>query len=200
MIESTAKEMAGNWRKFSCFAWNRAYDLEDADNWMIWYTSGRDAGLLAQSNHNEVASLLKPFADGDDPDVVSESHSHWAVGSLAGWSIRVYSNDGQITDAFRAYCDIKDRLEGYPVLNESDYSEREYNATLENYRSEMWDMEKQLPHGWASEVYSWFSDNGHDRYTDNSDDQGGYAPKEAIIDALHELGMLPRLILAANHA
>ena len=144
--------------------------------------------------------MLSPFTEGDDPDVVAESHSHWAVGSLAGWSIRVYGKDGQITDAFRAYCDIKDRLEGYPVLNESDFSEREYNATLENYRSELWATEKQLPEGWASEVYSWFSDNGHDQYTENRDDGGGYAPQEAIVEALSDLGMLPTLILAAKPA
>ncbi len=198
MTESAAKEMAGNWRKFSCFAWTRGYDLDDADNWMIWYTSGRDAGLLGQSNHEEITKLFKPFMDGDDPDVVSEVHSHWAVGYLDGFSIRVYGKDGNITDAFRAYCGIKDRLEGYPVLNESDYSEREYNATLENYRSEIWGMEKQLPDGWASEVYSWFSDNGHDRYTENRDDGGGYASNEAILEALHELGLLPTLILAAK--
>jgi hypothetical protein len=200
MSESAAKEMAGNWRKFSCFVWDRGYDLEDTDNWMIWYTSGRDAGLLAQSNHNEIAKLLNPFTEGDDPDVVFESHSHWAVGYLDGFSIRVYCNDSNITDAFRAYCQIKNRLDDYPVLNESAYSERAYDATLENYRSEMWDMEKQLPQGWASEVYSWFSDNGHDRYMENRDDQGGYAPKEAILEALHELGMLPTLILASKPA
>ena len=93
--ESTAKEMAGNWRKFSCFAWTRGYDLDDADNWTVWYTSGRDAGLLGQSNHEESATLLKPFMEGDDPDAVAESHSHWAVGYLAGWSIRVYGKDGK---------------------------------------------------------------------------------------------------------
>jgi hypothetical protein len=198
MNESTVKEMAGNWRKFSCFVWSRGYELEDADNWMIWYTSGRDVGLLAQSNHAEIAKLLKPFTEGDDPDVVFESHSHWAVGSLDGASIRVYGKNGRITDAFNTYCGIKARLNDYPVLNEADYSEREYEATLENYRSVMWGMEKELPEAWASEVYSWFSDNGHDGYTENRDDQGGYAPKENILEALSDLGMLPTLIFAAK--
>jgi hypothetical protein len=197
MIESSAKKMAGNWRKFSCFVWNRGYDLEDADHWMIWYTSGRDVGLLEQSNHQEIAKLLHPFTQGDDPDVVAESHSHWAVGHVDGFSIRVYGKDGNITDAFGAYCDIKKRLDAYPVLNESDYSEKEYEATLENYRSEMWDMEKELPEGWASEVYSWFSDNGHDRFTENRDDQGGDAPKENILEALQDLGLLPTVVLSS---
>jgi len=70
--------------------------------------------------------------------VVHETHSHWAVGYLDGYSIRVYGKDGGITDAFNEFCRIKERLDDYPILNESDYSEREYEATLENYRSEMW--------------------------------------------------------------
>ena len=35
-VEAAAKEMAGNWRQFSCFAWSRGYDLDDADRWAIF--------------------------------------------------------------------------------------------------------------------------------------------------------------------
>jgi hypothetical protein len=99
-VESAAKQLAGNWRQFDCFAWHRGHDLEDSDQWAIFYTSGRDAGLLAQSNHAEVVKLLAPFTEGDDPDLVFESHSHWAVGHVDGFSIRVHGKDG-ITAAFR---------------------------------------------------------------------------------------------------
>jgi hypothetical protein len=146
-IETAAKELAGNWRQFICFAWHRGYDLEDADQWAIVYTSGRDAGLLSQSNHAEIVKLLAPFTKGDDPDVVFESHSHWAVGHVDGFSVRVFGNNGEITEAFTEFCRIKERLDDYPVFNESDYSEREYEATLENYRSEMWAVRKELPEG-----------------------------------------------------
>jgi hypothetical protein len=74
---------------------------------------------------------------GDDPDVVAESHAHWAVGYLDGFPIRVYGKDGGITDGFREFCGIKEKLDDYPILNEADYSEREYETTLENYGSEM---------------------------------------------------------------
>jgi hypothetical protein len=194
-VESAAKEAAGNWRKFSCFAWHRGYDLEDADCWTIFYTSGRDAGLLDQSNHAEIAKLLAPFMEGDDPDVVAESHSHWAVGYLDGFSVRVFRKDGKITEAFTEFCRIKERLDDYPILNEEDYSEREYGATLENYRIGMWATEKELPEGWESEVYSWFSNHGQDCYTENTDDQGGWAPREKITEALHSLGLLPTLVI-----
>ena len=45
---------------------------------------------------------MEPFTERDDPDVVMESHSHWAVGHVDGFSIRVY-RDGEITEAFRTY-------------------------------------------------------------------------------------------------
>ncbi len=194
-VEATARELAGNWQKFTCFAWHRGYELEDADKWAIVYTSGRDSGLLAQSNHDEIAKRLEPFTEGDDPDVVAESHSHWAVGYVDGYSIRVFGKDGSITDAFLEYARIQNQRADYPVLNEEDYSQREYDATLENYRSEMWGIEKELPEGWESEVFSWFCDNGHDRFTENRDDQGGWAQREKIIEALQGVGLLPTVVV-----
>lgn len=194
-VEAAAKELAGNWRRFTCFAWHRGHGLKDADDWMIWYTSSRDAGLLEQSNEKVINERLAPFSEGDDPDVVFETHSHWACGSLSGVSLRVRRDDGTITDAFEEFCRIKERLEEYLILDERDYSEREYEATLDNYRSEMWRLRDELPNGWEAEVYAWFSDHGHDRYIENRDDQGGYAPREAIIEALTDLGLLPTAVV-----
>jgi len=194
-VEAAAKHMAGNWRSFPSFAWSRGYDLPDADKWAIWYTSSRDAGLLEQSNHEEIGKRLAPFLEGDDPDIVAEHHSHWAVGWLDGFSIRVFGKGGGITPSFSEFCRIKEALESYPILSESDYSEREYQATLENYASEMWSMRKELPHGWEGEVYSWFSDHGQDRHTENKDDQGGYAPRVAIVEALQDLGLMPTVVV-----
>ena len=187
-IESAAKEMAGIWQRIDNFAWQRGYRLEDADRWCIWYTSNRDSGLMEQSNEQAINERLRPFSGGNDPDVVFESHSHWACGHLDGFSIRVYGPDGSVTPAFRELCRIKEALEDYPILNEEDYSQREYEATLENYACEMWRERKNLPDGWECEVYSWFRDHGHDRYIENSDDQGGWAPKKKIVEALQALG------------
>lgn len=196
-IEAAARQMAGNWHKFPCFAWSRGYHLKDADQWAIWYTCGRDAGLLEQSNHEQIAKRLAPYLRGDEPDVVIEHHSHWAVGYLDGFSLRVYGKDGT-TDAFREFCRIQDDLDAYPILNEADYSEREYTATLDNYRSEMWATKDALPDGWEAEVYAWFGDHGLDRFIENTDDRGGWAPKEKITEALQDLGMMPGLTIAAR--
>ncbi|HEY7331251.1 MAG TPA: hypothetical protein VH592_26695 [Gemmataceae bacterium] len=193
-VEAAGKALAGNWRGFDCFAWHRGYDLEDADRWMVWYTSSRDAGLLEQSNDKVFNDRLRPLSEGDDADVVFERHSHWAVGYLDGFSIRVFKGDGTITPAFEEFCRIKEALEDYPILNEQDYSEREYLETLANYRSEMW-REKNLPESWESEVYSWFSDNHLDEYIVNRDDQGGWAPREKIVEGLQALGLMPTVVV-----
>ena len=65
---------------------------------------------------------LKPFCETENPDVVFESHSHWAVGHVDGFSVRVYL-DGAITDAFRTYHGLTERLAEYPILDASDYSD-----------------------------------------------------------------------------
>lgn len=194
-VSIAAEQMAGNWRRFECFVWSRGYRLEDADRWCIWYSSHRDSGLLAKSNEKEINERLEPFGEGDDPDLVFESHSHWAVGHIDGVSIRVYKPDGSITPAFKEICHINEALNRYPVLDEQGYSDLEFEATLENYACEMWSHRNELPEGWEGEVYSWFSDNGHDRFIENRDDQGGWAPREAIIEALQDLGLIPHFVI-----
>jgi hypothetical protein len=194
-VEQAAKEMAGNWRRFDCFAWHRSWKIEDTGNWAIIYTSNRDSGLLDRSNEAEITKRLEPYMEGDDPDVVAERHSHWAVGHLDGFAIRVYRPDGTITPAFVEFCDIKERLENYPILNEEGYSQMEYEAALANYRSELGRLGDQLPVGWESEVFGWFENQSLNRYTENRDDQGAWAPKDQIVAALTDLGLMPAAVV-----
>jgi hypothetical protein len=136
-LEDAAREAAGNWRSWTCFVWDRKEDLSDRENWSIIYTHNRDSGLLDQSNAEVIAKALTPFTTGDDADVVFESHAHWAVGHVDGFSIRVY-RDGEITDAFHTYHALSEQLADYSILDESDYSEREHDATLDNVVDACW--------------------------------------------------------------
>jgi hypothetical protein len=173
-LEDAAKQAAGNWQRFECFVWFREDEIDDPENWAIVCTHNRDSGLLAQSNADQIAQAMEPFTDGDDPDVVMESHDHWAVRHVDGFSIRVY-RDAQITAAFRTYHDLMEQLDGYPILDEEDYSRREYEATLDNITDAAWRVKHEytLPDGWESDVYSWLSGN-RQRAVENKDDQGGY--------------------------
>jgi hypothetical protein len=181
-LEDAAKLAAGNWRQFKCFAWYRTAKLLDADSWCIVYTHHRDSGLLDQSNAAAIEKALAPLLERDDPDVVAEHHYHWACGWIAGFSIRVIRGEN-ITDAFRTYHDLAARLEHYPVLDETDYSNREYDATISNIGESAWRLKRQyaLPLEWEADVYAWLSDH-RPSAVDNVDDQGGY-PKEADLQA-----------------
>src|SRR5581483_1322428 len=120
-LDDAAKDAAGNWRRFHCFVWFRERDLDDADDWAVCYTHNRDSGLLDQSNAAVIEKELEPFTEGDDPDVVPELHSHWVVGHVDGFSLRVFK-DGQITEAFKKYHKLSELLDDYPILDEQDYS------------------------------------------------------------------------------
>ena len=187
-IEDAATKAAGNWQRFTCFVWFRDSEITDADQWAVIYTHHRDSGLLDQSNAAVIRRSLVPFTEGDDPDVVFESHSHWAVGHIDGFSVRVF-RDGTITDAFRTYHELAVRIDDYPILDESDYSERELEATFANITDAAWRLKNdfELPEDWESDVFSWLSDH-NDRALENTDDQGGYPDEDALRDAFEALG------------
>lgn len=188
-IEETAQKAAGNWQQFDCFVWFRERELEDADQWAIIYSHNRDSGLLDESNAAVIAKTMEQFTEGDDPDVVMESHHHWAVGHVDGFSIRVFDDKGEITEAFRKFHELAEQMADYPILDESDYSDREYEATLENIDDAASRLKKEcaLPNGWVSQVYNWLSDHCEGEI-ENVDEQGGYPSDDALREAFSALG------------
>lgn len=181
-LDDAATDAAGNWRRFSCFVWHRLDELGSPDDWAIIYTHNRDSSLLDQSNAAVIEKAMQPFTDGDDPDVVFESHDHWAVGHVDGFSVRVFK-DGQITEAFRTCHGLAERMADYPILDESDYSQREFDATYDNIGDAAWRLKDEfdLPTNWKSEVFDWLSDH-RSHALENRDDQGGY-PNEEDLEA-----------------
>lgn len=187
-LEDAAVEAAGNWKKFDSFVWWRDRDLKRPQDWSIIYTHHRDSGLLDQSNAAVIAKAMTPFIEGNDPDVVFESHNHWAVGHIDGFSLRVFRR-GRITKAFRTYHELAERMDDYPILDESDYSQREFDATFENIDLAAISVKHEfvLPDDWQSQVYSWLSDNDPSQL-ENVDDQGGWPDEESLWAAFKALG------------
>ena len=185
-LDIAAKDLAGNWKKFECFSWSRWYELEDSENWTIVYTKNRDSGLIDQSNASVIEQALEPFVDGDDPDVLEEYHKHFACGWILGFAIRVYKHRN-ITEAFRIYHQLMERLSDYPILDEAGYSEREFEATLENIKQAGQMMEFYLPDEFEGEVLHWLSDNNPSAI-ENRDDQGGHPSDDELIEAFEALG------------
>jgi hypothetical protein len=184
-----AKKAASNWRKFQCFSWWGKPEV-DPENWAVFYTMSRDSGLLDVSNHHAIATALDKFDEGDEPTLFWQDHSHFAVGWVTAAVIRVYDADGNITEVFRAWAEFQARLEDYPVLDETDYSNREYDAALEGIREQ---GRRQVidnpPEHWPSQVYEWLSEHC-DRELENRDDRGAYPSEGSIREALTSLGLL----------
>lgn len=185
--DDMAEELAGNWQKFDSFGWSRRHELDDPDNWTIVYTKNRDSDLLTLSNAACIALDLAPFTEGDDPDVVEEHHGHWAVGWVDGYSIRVRKPDGSYTPAFLKWVELSVALASYPVLNDEDFSEREYEDTLSN----IMDVGRNLvrdgaPEDWVESVYDVLPDSEKEPCNGG----GGYPSEESVREALESLGWL----------
>ena len=188
-LEEAAKEAAGNWARWDSFAWFRDSELERPEDWFIYYGHHRESGLLDQSNSTQISKALKPFIDADAPNVIEEDHSHWAVGWIKGWSVRVYRN-GQITEAFKVLHGLLERLSNYSILCEHHYSEMELEATWENIplaAAGIKDDYEDLPDDWADQVYQWLSDNRCNAL-ENVSDQGGWPDESDLQAAFDALG------------
>lgn len=188
-VQELANELAGNWRRFDSFAWFRRDEIDDPDNWAIIYTHNRDSGLLDLSNSSVIGKAMRPFTEGETPDAVIESHSHYLCGWVAGFSIRCLDRNGQPTEAFEKYAELREAMDQYPILDESDYSDREYEATVENIVDAAWRLKDDydLPEDcWQYEVYGWLSDHESSEI-ENTDDQGGYPTEESLRRAMDSL-------------
>lgn len=191
-LTEAAKEAAGNWKRFHCFVWWREKEMNDADDWAIIYTDNRDSGLIDQSNAAVIREEMEPYSKGRNPSVVFERHSHWLVGHVDGFSIRVFRR-GRITKAFRKYFELVQRIDEYPILDETDYSNREYESAFEGIELAAWRLERQfdLPNDWVSQVYDWLVENDEGQL-ENIDDQGAFPSEDSLREAFADLKFVVR--------
>ena len=183
-LEPAAQAAAGNWRKFDSFAWHRQPD--DAEAWAIIYTHHRDSGILDQSNAAAIEAALTPFTE--IGDVVFESHFHWAVGHIDGFSVRVYRR-GRITKAFKAYHALAERHGTVPDPQRKRLLRPGIRSHAGNLPDAAWKLKREyeLPEGWQEAVFDWFANNDCTAI-ESSDDQGGYPNEEQLRKAFDALG------------
>ena len=62
----------------------------------------------------------------------------------------------------------------------------------------MWAAKKELPAGGRPRSTPGSATTASDRYTENRDDQGGWAPREKITEALQDLGLLPAVVVVGG--
>lgn len=200
--EDYAEELGGNFDKFPSFGLSSEYRdaMVPVQDWCIVYTSNRDSGLLAQSNEAAIMKRMAPFiGDITDPDEPADCeechHGHWVVGHVDGLYLRIRKN-GEITPAFKEYVRLLVAMENYPVLDDSDYSSRQSDATRENVVEEtrsVFGKFESTPKGEEASfedmglaVCVWLYDNEPDEL--EADEHGGYPSSGSVERALVALG------------
>lgn len=98
------------------------YAGHDYSGWLCGPSESRDADILTQSNFNVALEMLGGESDGK----VEVRHvSHWACGWLNQIMVKATSKQAKIL------FEIHKKLAHYPVLDDSDYHEREYEYQSE---------------------------------------------------------------------
>lgn len=96
------------------------------EDWMKdWYMlvgRSRDSSVLEQSNFDAALKLL----GGESETVQIVRFNHWAVGWIE--ELMISPEDSK---AVEIALDIKDKLGEYPVLDDVDFSQREWNQAVE---------------------------------------------------------------------
>lgn len=99
-----------------------------------WADRGDD--LVAESNFHVMLEELQGI---DSDNVYDTSESHWLVGSLRVIYVRVYGPPAEFmspdpvtlySNAFRAAVDMAHAMADYPLLDDSDFSQRESEAWM----------------------------------------------------------------------
>lgn len=108
----------------TCFDNPRAF-LPDRQNWLLAPSSQtRDSGALDRSNFNTMEKLLKDV-DPNSQDHENHRFGHWGPGWFELLIIRPGSTCQQVAE------NAATALAEYPVLDEEDFSNREFEEACE---------------------------------------------------------------------
>lgn len=190
-VWTKAREATGNWKKFESFG--ASSDIEDTD--FIHILGHRDERLIGESNRLAIEAELTKVSEATNGNFWLGSSRHWAVGctyDVVMTPILMVDSEHPaefLNPVFEKLAEISRALEEYPVLDETDYCQREYDATIENIKSEFGNkMSDEAPEDWAEQVFSWLFDYDQEA-VENRDDQGGWPTEEQIRNALAEISL-----------
>ena len=153
-------------------------DLPIGETWAFTFSKHRDSTIIDESNWDAIRELLiEKFPD--DTEIVHSSH--WAVGWIDQPAVRMLDDAGRITPAGAEAIRILEQMKDYPLLDEDDYSQREFDKSIENIK---WAHGLNAPE--AKAVYGWLSHNNQSE-VESVDDGGAYPSEAAVAEALKAL-------------
>jgi hypothetical protein len=154
--------------------WERPdnYGGETYEDYYVVYSKSRDSDLLTQSNFD---AILKEHGDKEGVEV--NRASHWGVGWVEFIMVRKDAPRGVIEALDNDICYL---AEDYPVLDEDDFSSREFEETIENIKSQ---AKVSLTDEEAGEVFRRLPDDD----TQPVDGGGAWPKEESVAKAVWEL-------------
>jgi hypothetical protein len=156
---------------------------------MSWADRGDD--ILAESNFHVALAMLAATVAQDESGASEErgddfydgTSSHWLVGSLREIWVRVYVSDDwldqepdarEFTPVFIEAVSIALALQDYPVLDESDHSDREHAAWESNVDDAIHQAERDHDDSEAERVMFYHVLTVEESYRDRLWDDAGY--------------------------
>lgn len=139
-VEQAAKEMAGNYKVWSCFMWLGEDDVPDSENVMLGYTTGPSSTITDLANAEVIAKALSPFMGDISEDGLVDELSSSVSGDrnvLQGFSVRVYK-DGMITEPFKILYNLAQQRS--QVLDEDVFDKVNRREMLRYVKSELPDI------------------------------------------------------------
>jgi hypothetical protein len=101
---------------------------------LVLLTRNRDSNLLAQSNWETVLKYLGGESgendDGSHDGIEIVRHGHWAC----GW-IEYMLIDSRNAELVKLAESVEEKLSDYPVFDDDDYSQRQFNFAMEYWES-----------------------------------------------------------------
>lgn len=119
----------------------------DKPDWLVVYGITRDSNTLEESNYQ---SILKKLKEISEEDICEERASHWAVGYID--TIIINNQNEKLIQLAR---ELITALIDYPVVDESDLSERELEKAY-NYWDNLSISERINEVKRIVEDYHWF--------------------------------------------
>jgi hypothetical protein len=95
--------------------------LSDRQDWLVAYGRNRDSDLLTQSNWDAFCKAMAE-ADAEGDDYETHTFNHWACRWVEILLVRPDSLCAEVAE------EMQRQMDNYPVLNEEDFSEREWDA------------------------------------------------------------------------
>lgn len=141
-------------------------NLPDHQSWLVVVGQNRDSDCEAESNF---ATALKLLGGEENENLLVCRFGHWAC----GWLEIILINPEHVATLAIAE-DIESKLKDYPILDESDLSEREMEAANEVWQAGFSDKER-VKYIKENRTQFEFHDFGHMLGCCRGDYFGGYA-------------------------